>query len=417
MDIDTISIYSKLEDKLKQVNTNIIKCDSINCLLLNESSVNNINHLYTIDIAKIKKQYKIWHEELPNVMLYYSVKTNNDKVLLLTLNELGANFDCASIKEIYQILDYDISPEKIIYANTIKPYHELFAALKLGVKKLTFDNTDELLKIQKLTLELKIPDIQLYLRIKTNDNYCLNPLSSKFGVNKDDAVELLNLAYSLNLKIYGICFHVGSNNKNVEPYLDAIEDTAYLNQYVKQKFNYEFNSINLGGGWIGKNNTLFREIAQKVSDKLSSLFDLNNLSVLAEPGRFIATQVMDSAIRVISKKIDYINNEKIIYYYVSGGAYGLYFLSIYYKYDLKLLEEEGWEISILTKSNNNVNYKSVLFGPTCDAADKIVENISLPELNIGDYILIKNIGAYSNVLVTNFNQSDSAQAYYIDSGD
>lgn len=58
-------------------------------------------------------------------------------------------------------------------------------------------------------------------------------------------------------------------------------------------------------------------------------------------------------------------------------------------------------------------YKSTIWGPTCDSTDKITENYWIPELHIGDWLLVDNMGAYSVSLCTDFNGCERAQIYPI----
>lgn len=48
-------------------------------------------------------------------------------------------------------------------------------------------------------------------------------------------------------------------------------------------------------------------------------------------------------------------------------------------------------------------FPTTLFGPTCDGADVIVKDYLLPELDMGDWIIFKNMGAYSVAGACDFN--------------
>ncbi|KAI3360255.1 hypothetical protein L3Q82_014564, partial [Scortum barcoo] len=40
-------------------------------------------------------------------------------------------------------------------------------------------------------------------------------------------------------------------------------------------------------------------------------------------------------------------------------------------------------------------YRSVIWSPTCDSIDKVTDSYWIPELHVGDWLLIDNMGAYS----------------------
>ena len=56
-------------------------------------------------------------------------------------------------------------------------------------------------------------------------------------------------------------------------------------------------------------------------------------------------------------------------------------------------------------------YCSVIWGPTCDNLDKITENYWAPQLEVGDWLLIDNMGAYSVSKMTDFNGFEKALVY------
>lgn len=58
-------------------------------------------------------------------------------------------------------------------------------------------------------------------------------------------------------------------------------------------------------------------------------------------------------------------------------------------------------------------YRSVIWGPTCDSIDKIIDNHMIPELHVGDWLLIDNAGAYSISLSTGFNGFERAHIYFV----
>lgn len=56
-----------------------------------------------------------------------------------------------------------------------------------------------------------------------------------------------------------------------------------------------------------------------------------------------------------------------------------------------------------------------VFGPTCDGADKVLEEVVLPALQPGDWLLFSNMGAYTIAGACNFNGFDAigARRFYV----
>lgn len=62
-------------------------------------------------------------------------------------------------------------------------------------------------------------------------------------------------------------------------------------------------------------------------------------------------------------------------------------------------------ISSTPKSHKATEIDAVasLFGPTCDGADVICRDVSLPDLDVGDFVAFPKMGAYSWAGACNFN--------------
>lgn len=120
------------------------------------------------------------------------------------LANMDVNFDCASLTEIEQVLDMGIDPNRIIFAHPCKAPSALDIAARRGVRWATFDNSDELDKIQKIS-----PQMELLLRIYAQDNTAKVALGEKFGAPIEIARTLLETARHLGMKVVGVSFHIG----------------------------------------------------------------------------------------------------------------------------------------------------------------------------------------------------------------
>ncbi|XP_063760438.1 ornithine decarboxylase-like isoform X2 [Eleginops maclovinus] len=56
-------------------------------------------------------------------------------------------------------------------------------------------------------------------------------------------------------------------------------------------------------------------------------------------------------------------------------------------------------------------FRSVVWGPTCDSLDKVSNSVWIPELQVGDWLLVHNMGAYSVSLSSDFNGFEKAQVF------
>jgi ornithine decarboxylase len=113
------------------------------------------------------------------------------------------------------------------------------------------------------------------------------------------------------------------------------------------------------------------------------------VGVIAEPGRFIAGPAGTAVSRVIGRA----QREGRWWYYLDDGLYGSYSGQLY-DHALYPIEVPG---------RDGPRHPSVLAGPTCDSIDVVREDLPLPELQIGDLVVGRLMGAYTAATATDFN--------------
>lgn len=326
----------------------------------------------------LEKQFKRFRKCLPEVTPYYAIKANPHPAIIKNFVRLGAGFDVASGAEMKLVLSLGASPSKIIFANTIKSEEDIELARRRRVRLMTFDNEPELYKIAK-----HYPGARVLIRIKVANQGSVVELSLKFGADPEQAFLFLRKAKALGLVPSGVAFHVGSQSKNVENYLQALEISGEILKHAKKE-GLPAKIVDIGGGFpiqhfdneIGIN---FERMASQIRREIKRLFD-KNVKFIAEPGRFLAgpsatlvTQVMGRTFR---------NNKN--YYYLNDGIYG--------DFSGMVFDHCRYEFKTLRRGQK---FLSTLAGPTCDSFDTMSLNEEIPELYVGDVVYVKNIGAYS----------------------
>jgi diaminopimelate decarboxylase len=157
--------------------------------------------------------------------------------------------------------------------------------------------------------------------------------------------------------------------------------------------------IDIGGGFPGIDDTkvCFESMTEVINSAIDELYgEDTTIKFIAEPGRYFVTSSHTLVVSVINKKelMDKETNTKKNVYYISDGVYGTFsgLVYDYAKFELLPFNER-----------NEKTYQSIVWGPTCDSMDKVSHECMLPNLAIGESIIIKNIGAYSFASATEFN--------------
>ncbi|XP_055491281.1 ornithine decarboxylase [Leucoraja erinacea] len=369
---------------------------------------------YVADLGDIVKKHVRWHRVLPRVTPFYAVKCNDDKAVVKTLATLGAGFDCASKTEIQSIQNLGVPVEKIIYANPCKQLSQIKYAAAHGVQKMTFDSEVELMKVARCH-----PSAKLVLRIATDDSKAICRLSVKFGATLKTSRLLLERAKELNIDVIGVSFHVGSGCTDAQTYTQAIADARFVFD-MGVEFGFKMYLLDIGGGFPGSEDTKlkFEEIGAVVNSALDKYFPTDSgVNIMAEPGRFYVASAYTLCANIIAKKVvfseqngsdgeDEGENDRTLMYYINDGVYGSFNCILY---------DHAHVMPVLLRKQKSDEslYSTSVWGPTCDGLDRIVERCDLPELQVGDWMVYENMGAYTVAAASTFNGFQRPQAYYV----
>jgi ornithine decarboxylase len=356
-----------------------------------------------IDHDVIRRNYAAFKKHLPKVQAYYAVKANPAPEIVRTLYRAGASFDVASLPEFMLVHEnirslparqrQDFIWDKIVYANPIKPKETL---LELDQYKplVTFDNRAELLKIQRYA-----PHAGLALRLRVPNTGSMVELSSKFGCDPGEAVDLIEEAFRIGLVVEALSFHVGSQCTNFENFVQAMNMAAAVMREAASR-GRGIKILDIGGGFpvpYDRHVKPFSALARKINTEIARLFP-PDLEILAEPGRFLVATAATSVARVIGKAV----RDGRTCYYIND--------SVYHTYSGIIFDHCRYPVKSFKKGKTEV---CAVFGQTCDGLDVISQSEELPDLEIEDLVYSTNIGAYSNASATWFNGFPPAPVVHV----
>ncbi len=340
--------------------------------------------LLLLDCDTLRGQYKKLAAALPDVALYFAVKSSPNAMVLETLKQAGSNFDIATPGEIKLLEARSIPPQRTIHTHPIKRDIDIRASMRYGCTTFVADNLTELEKF--------IPyreRVGLLLRIAFSNADAVADLSKKFGLAIEDAPHFIAKAKALGIRIKGLSFHVGSQSKNPDVHVAAIQSCAALLQDSRDSRGAPMSVLDIGGGfpidYEGRGIPIDAFCAP-IRTALAAL--PKNIHVIAEPGRFIAAPAMTCVASVIGIA----ERNKKTWYYLDDGVYG--------SFSGQVFDHARYPIFAL---KTGPTFPSVLAGPTCDSIDIIAPDIDLPKLGVGDLIIAPLMGAYTSATATEFN--------------
>ncbi|UTD12866.1 type III PLP-dependent enzyme [Treponema denticola] len=342
-----------------------------------------------VNLKTIKKNYQKLRENFPYADIFYAIKANPHEEIISMLNEMGSCFDIASRYELDKVLKLGVSPERLSYGNTIKKAKDIAYFYEKGVRMFATDSKDDLKNIAQFA-----PGSRVYVRILVENTTSADwPLSRKFGCHPDMAYDLCIQARDSGLIPYGISFHVGSQQRDIGQWNDAIAKTKYLMDSLEEEEEIKLEMVNMGGGfpasYVTPANDL-SEYASEISRYLEDDFGEERPRIILEPGRSLVgdSGILVTEVVMISRK----NNTALFrWVYLDTGLFNglIETLNESLKYPIITDKDEG------CKKWGEV----VLAGPTCDSMDIMYEDYkySLPtNLKPGDRVYFLTTGAYTS---------------------
>ncbi len=348
-------------------------------------------HLYKVktpallmDLEGVKARFVQIRYHLPEVNIYYAVKANDDVGVLSALAQVGSGFEVASSEELRRVLSLGVSPEKIISSNPVKPEEFIDYAYREGVNRFAVDSFAEVEKIAKVA-----PRARVYVRITVPNEGSDWPLSRKFGVDLETALEILEFSKNKGLVPIGLTFHVGSQCNNLRNWFIAIKRSAQLWEEARRR-GIKLLVLNMGGGIPVRylqEALRVEDIAYYVRGLLRKYFPNPPYELQMEPGRGV---VGDQGIMVVSV-IGKAQRGDENWLYIDTGVFN------------GLAEALGG-IRYPTYLERKGELKEwVIGGVSCDSMDTVAKNVYLPEPEVGDRLFLLSAGAYTTVYASEFN--------------
>ena len=264
-----------------------------------------------------------FYQVLPDVHVYYAMKSNNHPKIVKTLVNAGLNLDVSSGLELQIALDSGTAD--IIFSGPGKTEKELTLAVEnCDRTTVLIDSFGELELLQRIATE-KNTSIRAGVRLTTDSK----GLWRKFGIPLKDLSRFLDTAKrGSHVSIQGLQFHTSWN-------LDPCNQVDFIGRLgntlskltSEQRSMIEF--IDIGGGfwpsqgeWLQSSNapqsylssaithchymrhsTTIEEFASKIAQAVRRhLFPYVSCRICAEPGRWLCNDAMHLLLTVTDKK-------------------------------------------------------------------------------------------------------------------
>ena len=336
-----------------------------------------------IDTAIVREKLRRFRAAMPRVRPHYAVKANPDRRVVKVLAQEGAGFEIASTGELDLLLSLGVSAAEVFFSNPMRSREADGYAAATGVRWFVVDSVDELRRMHGVD-----PTAQLYLRIATPNIGSDWPLSGKFGAGAGDTREIIATAAQLGADLAGVTFHAGSQCRNPANWRVGIEKARSLFDAMA-KAGLRPRLLDIGGGFPVRHVKpipSIEVIGEVVNEALKAFPE--DVQVIAEPGRYLVSDAGYFVCRVLGTAMR--GGKRWMHW--DAGLFG------------GVIETtEGLKYKIRSdRSGPDIAWN--VAGPTCDSVDVVMREEPLPsDLQEGDFIYLRNAGAYTTAYASEFN--------------
>jgi len=366
--------------------------------------------LYILDETTIRgrcREYKTaFKSRYDNSLVIYACKALCNTAVVKIMNDEGLGLDVSSGGELYTARKANCEIKNIFFHGNNKTKKELKEAVEAGIGRIVVDNLDELKNLDAITRELnKKADILFRvnpgIEAHTHEFIQTGKIDSKFGLAKEKIVEAVKFANKTKfLNFMGLHAHIGSQILDIKPFKAEVETLCVLAGQILKETGTRIEELNLGGGlgidYSGSEivpgiNDLAEEIVLTLKQK-SKEFDLGEPKLILEPGRSIVGSAGVTIYTVGSvKEIPGVRT----YVAVDGGMADN---------PRPILYDAKYDALLANKARAPKAQNVTVAGRFCESGDKLIQDIDLPKVEVGDILAVFCTGAYNYSMASNYNR-------------
>lgn len=355
-------------------------------------------HIY--DEATIRANFRRLRDAFawaPSFREHFAVKALPNPRIVQVLHEEGAGTDCSSIAELLISEAAGVTGEEIMLTSNDTPYDEFQKAIALGA----VINLDDITHLDYIAEHAGLPEV-LSFRYNPGDlvegNEIIGrPIEAKYGLTRTQLFEAYQRAREMGVKRFGLHTMVISAELRTEAFLLTARIMFELAAELKARLGIHVEFINLGGGFgipyrpeeKPVNYTAIGAGVQRLYNHILAPVGLSDVGIRTESGRAITGDAGWLVSTVLHKKDTYkhyIGLDSCMANLMRPALYGAYH-----------------HITVLGKEDAPADHVYDVTGSLCENNDKFAIDRALPEIAIGDIVIIHDTGAHGSAMGFNYN--------------
>ncbi len=348
-------------------------------------------------IRENARRMKSAFKDVPGFKEFFAVKALPNPFILKILKEEGFGADCSSLPEMILAEKAGMTGDDIMFSSNDTPADEFVKAKELN----GFINLDDITHIPYLEKYAGFPEIVCFRYnpgpLKEGNAIIGKPEEAKYGFTREQLFEGYRTLRDKGIKRFGLHTMVASNELDPSYFVETARILFELIVEISKELGIRFEFVNLGGG-IGipyrpdQEPVSLETIAKGVKEAYDATITANGLyplKVYLECGRVITGPYgyLVSQVRHLKSTYrDYVGLDSCMANLMRPGMYGAYH-----------------HITVLGKEKAAPVHKYDVTGSLCENNDKFAIGRMLPEIEIGDILVIHDTGAHGHAMGFNYN--------------
>lgn len=328
---------------------------------------------------------------------YFAVKATPNPYLMKLLAAEGFGADCSSGPELTLAASVGVVGEGIMFTSNDTPADEYRKAMELGA----IMNLDDITHIDYVEATVGLPELICYRynpgALKEGNAIIGHPEDAKYGFTREQLIEGYRIARDRGVKRFGIHTMVASNELNGSYFVETASLLFDLIVEISKALGIRFEFANIGGG-IGipyrpeESPVDLTEVSHGIEACYNSIIKANGLAPLnlyMECGRMVTGPYgyLVSTVRHLKSTYkDYVGLDSCMTDLMRPGMYGAYH-----------------HVTVLGKEQAPCNHIYDVTGSLCENNDKFAIARELPEIEVGDIVVIHDAGAHGHAMGFNYN--------------
>ncbi len=343
---------------------------------------------------KVKEAFS-WN---PGFKEYFAVKATPNPFLMKILQEEGIGADCSSYTELLLSDTVGLKGHEIMFSSHVTPDEDVKLAAKLGA----IINFDDLTHVDHYA---KLAPFQetMCCRYNPGGEFTLHneimdtPRDAKYGMTREQMKEAFSKMKQYGVKHFGIHAFLASNTVENGYYPKLARILFELAVELSREVGVHISFVNLSGG-VGiayrpdqKPNDIMAigEGVRQAYEEILVPAGMGDVAIFTELGRFMLAPYGCLVAKVLHMKHiwkEYVGLDACAANLMRPAMYGAYH-----------------HITVLGKENAPCDHMYDVTGGLCENNDKFAIDRMLPEIEIGDYVVIHDTGAHGFSMGYNYN--------------